>query len=153
MLNREFLNRSCRKIEKPAGIANPKDFRNEVVKFTLRARAQNGGTQSGLDELRKAARSHREAHVLSGGRSAAGHQLRLEEGQATEKQHAEFVQRMIERGYTGARFAAGRMVHAGQQGRLMLPKRGPKRGIGACRISSTAGLTRRTRALATGNDF
>ena len=35
-----------RKIEKPAGIANPKDFRNEVVKFTLRARAKNSGKQS-----------------------------------------------------------------------------------------------------------
>ena len=31
------------KIEKPAGIANPKDFRNEVVKFALRARAKNQG--------------------------------------------------------------------------------------------------------------
>ena len=31
------------KIEKPAGIANPKDFRNEVVKFALRARASHGG--------------------------------------------------------------------------------------------------------------
>ena len=31
------------KIEKPAGISNPKDFRNEVVNFVLRARAQNAG--------------------------------------------------------------------------------------------------------------
>jgi hypothetical protein len=29
------------KIEKPAGIANPKDFRNESVKFALRSRAGN----------------------------------------------------------------------------------------------------------------
>ena len=34
-----FLNQELTKIEKPAGIANPKDFRNEVVKFALRARA------------------------------------------------------------------------------------------------------------------
>ena len=43
MLNRELLNGELTKIEKPAGIANPKDFRNEVVKFALRTRANNGG--------------------------------------------------------------------------------------------------------------
>ena len=43
LLNRELLNQELTKIEKPAGIANPKDFRNEVVKFSLRARAQNAG--------------------------------------------------------------------------------------------------------------
>src|SRR3954452_11104673 len=43
LLNRELLNQELTKIEKPAGIANPKDFRNEVVKFSLRSRAQNGG--------------------------------------------------------------------------------------------------------------
>src|ERR1700752_2357438 len=43
MLNRELLNQELTKIEKPAGIANPKDFRNEVVKFSLRSRAQNSG--------------------------------------------------------------------------------------------------------------
>ena len=48
MLSRELLNAELTKIEKPAGIANPKDFRNEVVKFSLRARAQNGGRQSRL---------------------------------------------------------------------------------------------------------
>ena len=43
MLDRELLNQELTKTEKPAGIANPKDFRNEVVKFALRARAQNSG--------------------------------------------------------------------------------------------------------------
>ena len=40
MLDRELLNQELTKIEKPAGIANPKDFRNEVVKFSLRSRAE-----------------------------------------------------------------------------------------------------------------
>ena len=43
LLNRELLNQELTKVEKPAGIANPKDFRNEVVKFSLRARANNNG--------------------------------------------------------------------------------------------------------------
>ena len=49
MLDRELLNQELSKIEKPAGIANPKDFRNEVVKFTLRARANNKGKNPSLD--------------------------------------------------------------------------------------------------------
>ncbi len=45
----DLLNAELTKIEKPAGIANPKDFRNEVVKFALRTRASNGGRNpSGL---------------------------------------------------------------------------------------------------------
>src|ERR1700744_6063795 len=43
LLNRESLHNELSKNEKPAGIANPKDFRNEVVKFALRYRAQNDG--------------------------------------------------------------------------------------------------------------
>ena len=46
MLDRELLNQELTKIEKPAGIANPKDFRNEVVKFSLRSRAQQWRQES-----------------------------------------------------------------------------------------------------------
>jgi hypothetical protein len=41
--DRAALNAELEKIEKPAGISNPKDFRNEIVNFVLRARANNGG--------------------------------------------------------------------------------------------------------------
>jgi serine protein kinase len=40
---RNDLNAELEKIEKAAGIANPKDFRNEVVNFALRYRASHGG--------------------------------------------------------------------------------------------------------------
>ena len=43
ILNRVALNEELEKIEKPAGISNPKDFRNEIVNFVLRARANNNG--------------------------------------------------------------------------------------------------------------
>lgn len=39
--DREVLNRELEKIEKPVGIVNPKDFRNEVVNWVLRARARS----------------------------------------------------------------------------------------------------------------
>jgi serine protein kinase len=41
ILDRNALNDELEKIEKPAGISNPKDFRNEIVNFVLRARANN----------------------------------------------------------------------------------------------------------------
>jgi serine protein kinase len=43
MYDREALNVELEKIEKPAGIANPRDFRNEVVNYTLRQRAAKAG--------------------------------------------------------------------------------------------------------------
>lgn len=41
--DRSELNKELEVIEKPAGIANPKDFRNEVVHFALRYKANNKG--------------------------------------------------------------------------------------------------------------
>jgi serine protein kinase len=43
MFDRASLNEELEKTEKSAGISNPKDFRNEVVNFVLRAKANNGG--------------------------------------------------------------------------------------------------------------
>jgi len=43
IFERGALNEELEKIEKPAGISNPKDFRNEIVTFVLRARANNQG--------------------------------------------------------------------------------------------------------------
>ncbi|MDH3767957.1 MAG: PrkA family serine protein kinase, partial [Gammaproteobacteria bacterium] len=43
LLDRKALNEDLEKVEKPAGISNPKDFRNEVVNFVLRAKAKNAG--------------------------------------------------------------------------------------------------------------
>ena len=41
--DKSALNAELEKMEKPAGIANPKDFRHEVVNFVLRAQTKNGG--------------------------------------------------------------------------------------------------------------
>ncbi|MFT4161420.1 PrkA family serine protein kinase [Shinella sp.] len=100
ILNREILDSELSQIEKPAGIANPKDFRNEVVKFTLRARARNGGRNpswTSYEKLREVIEKRMFGQVedllpvISFG---------SKKDSATEKQHAEFVQRMTERGYT-----------------------------------------------------
>jgi len=100
ILNRDVLDSELSQIEKPAGIANPKDFRNEVVKFTLRARARNNGRNpswTSYEKLREVIEKRMFGQVedllpvISFG---------SKKDSATEKQHTEFVQRMVERGYT-----------------------------------------------------
>jgi serine protein kinase len=51
MLNRNLLNQELTKIEKPAGITNPKDFRNEVVKFSLSVEGTEQRQKPVLDQL------------------------------------------------------------------------------------------------------
>jgi serine protein kinase len=100
LLNRELLNQELSKIEKPAGIANPKDFRNEVVKFTLRARASHGGRNPSWTSYEKI-REVIERRMFSQVEDLLpvvtfGSKKDTE----TEKKHDEFVSRMTERGYT-----------------------------------------------------
>jgi serine protein kinase len=100
MLDRELLNQELTKIEKPAGIANPKDFRNEVVKFALRWRAANKGRNPSWasyekirDVIEKRMFSQVEdlLPVISFG---------TKKDTETESKHGEFVSRMVARGYT-----------------------------------------------------
>src|SRR5436305_8918000 len=99
-LNRELLNQELTKIEKPAGIANPKDFRNEIVKFVLRARANNRGKNpawTSYEKIREVIEKRMFSQVedllpvISFGSKRDGE---------SEKKHADFVERMISRGYT-----------------------------------------------------
>ncbi len=100
ILNREVLENELSQVEKPAGIANPKDFRNEVVKFTLRARARHNGRNpswTSYEKLREVIEKRMFGQVedllpvISFG---------SKQDSVTEKRHHEFVQRMVERGYT-----------------------------------------------------
>jgi serine protein kinase len=100
LLNRELLNQELTKTEKPAGIANPKDFRNEVVKFALRARANNNGRNPSwtsyekirdVIERRMFSQVDELLPVISFG---------SKKDSETDKKHGEFVQRMVGRGYT-----------------------------------------------------
>jgi serine protein kinase len=100
MMNRELLNQELTKIEKPAGIANPKDFRNEVVKFSLRSRAQNGGKNPGWTSYEKI-REVIEKRIFSQVEDLLPViSFGSKKDSETEKKHGEFVARMVERGYT-----------------------------------------------------
>src|SRR5215217_4912733 len=100
LLNRELLNQELTKIEKPAGLANPKDFRNEVVKFALRSRASNSGRNPSwtsyekireVIERRMFSQVEELLPVISFG---------SKKDSESEKKHGEFVERMVARGYT-----------------------------------------------------
>ncbi|NBC32953.1 MAG: PrkA family serine protein kinase [Alphaproteobacteria bacterium] len=100
LMNRDMLNQELSKIEKPAGIANPKDFRNEVVKFSLRSRASAGGKNPSWTSYEKI-REVIERRMFSQVEDllpviSFGSKKESE----TEKKHDEFVSRMRERGYT-----------------------------------------------------
>jgi serine protein kinase len=100
MMHRGGLNEELEKIEKPAGISNPKDFRNEIVNFVLRARANNNGANprwTSYEKLRvvieKKMFSNTEEllPVIS---------FNAKSSADDKKKHEQFVDRMVEKGYT-----------------------------------------------------
>ena len=100
VFDRSALNAELEKIEKPAGIANPKDFRNEIVNFVLRARANNQGNNpswTSYEKLRlvieKKMFSNTEEllPVISFNAKASADEAR---------KHEDFVTRMVDKGYT-----------------------------------------------------
>ena len=100
VFDRQILDAELSKTEKPAGIANPKDFRNEIVKFALRARAANQGKNpswTSYEKIREVIEKRMFSQVeellpiISFG---------AKQDSKTEKQHADFLERMKARGYT-----------------------------------------------------
>jgi serine protein kinase len=100
VFDRQVLDAELSKTEKPAGIANPKDFRNEIVKFALRARAANQGKNpswTSYEKIREVIEKRMFSQVedllpiISFG---------AKQDSKTEKQHADFLERMKARGYT-----------------------------------------------------
>ncbi|HEX7028656.1 MAG TPA: PrkA family serine protein kinase [Gammaproteobacteria bacterium] len=100
ILDRAALNEELEKIEKPAQISNPKDFRNEIVNFVLRARAKNAGknpTWTSYEKLREVIEKKMFSNtedllpVISFNAKASAED---------QKKHENFVARMMAKGYT-----------------------------------------------------
>jgi serine protein kinase len=97
--DRAALNEELEKIEKPAGIANPKDFRNDLVQFYLRHKAKNGSAPSwdsyekikNVIEKRIFSKTEDLIPVIS---------FTGKVSKEEDKKHSEFIDRMAERGYT-----------------------------------------------------
>ena len=100
LLNRESLDNELSKIEKPAGIANPKDFRNEVVKFALRYRAQHDGKNPSWTAYEKI-RSVIEKRMFTQVEDLLPViSFESKKDNETANKHNEFIKRMLARGYT-----------------------------------------------------
>ncbi len=100
ILNRAHLDAELSKIEKPAGIANPKDFRNEVVKFALRARAANEGKNpswTSYEKLKQVIEKRMFSQVED---LLPVISFESKKDSETQSKHADFVDRMVARGYT-----------------------------------------------------
>ena len=100
LLDRATLDAELSKIEKPAGIANPKDFRNEVVKFALRARANNEGKNpkwTSYEKLRNVIEKRMFSQVED---LLPVISFDSKKDSETADKHDNFVARMVERGYT-----------------------------------------------------
>jgi serine protein kinase len=100
MLDRSALNEELEKIEKPAGISNPKDFRNEIVNFVLRAKAKNNGKNpswTSYEKLRVViekkmfSKTEDLLPVIS---------FNPKSSEDDQKKHQDFVDRMVSKGYT-----------------------------------------------------
>ena len=100
MLDRASINEELEKIEKSAGISNPKDFRNEIVNFVLRARANNNGNNPSWQSYEKM-RSVIEKKMFSNTEDLLPViSFSAKSSNDDQKKHDDFVARMTERGYT-----------------------------------------------------
>jgi serine protein kinase len=100
MYDREHLNKELSKIEKPAEIANPKDFRHEVVNYALRHQARSEGKNpkwTSYEKLRRVIEStmFSKTQDLLPVISFTG-----QGNKADKDKHQSFVDRMVELGYT-----------------------------------------------------
>ncbi|HBV77404.1 MULTISPECIES: PrkA family serine protein kinase [Vibrio] len=100
LFDRSALNDELEKIEKTAGISNPKDFRNEIVNFVLRARANNKGHNPVWTSYEKL-RTVIEKKMFSNTEELLPViSFNAKTSTDDQKKHDNFVARMMEKGYT-----------------------------------------------------
>jgi len=100
ILDRGSLNTDLEKIEKPAGISNPKDFRNEVVNFVLRARANNHGKNPRWNSYEKLKAVIEKKMFTNTEDLLPVISFNAKASEEEKKKHAEFIARMEDKGYT-----------------------------------------------------
>lgn len=100
IFDRAALNSELEKIEKPAGISNPKDFRNEVVNFVLRARAGNDGNNPSWLSYEKLRIVIEKKMFSSTEDLLPVISFNSKASQLDQTKHEDFINRLVERGYT-----------------------------------------------------
>lgn len=100
VLSRQQLNEELEKMEKPAGVVNSKDFRHEIVSYTLRHRANHQGQNLDWKSYEKI-RTVIEKRMFSSTEDLLPIISFNAKSTAEDKQkHQEFVGRMCKQGYT-----------------------------------------------------
>ncbi|PMH44996.1 PrkA family serine protein kinase [Vibrio sp. 10N.286.49.B3] len=100
LFDRSSLNEELEKIEKTAGISNPKDFRNEIVNFVLRAKANNNGKNPVWTSYEKL-RTVIEKKMFSNTEELLPViSFNTKTSSDDQRKHDDFVARMMEKGYT-----------------------------------------------------
>ena len=101
LISRDALEEELEKLEKPANISNPSDFRNEIVHFVMRAMAKNGGEVPKWNSFQKI------RDVIEKNMFAKTEELLpiisfegKKKTEEDERKHNDFVERMKEKGYT-----------------------------------------------------
>lgn len=100
IFDRGALNADLEKIEKPAGISNPKDFRNEVVNFVLRARANNAGKNPKWNSYEKLKTVIEKKMFTNTEDLLPVISFNAKASEEDKKKHEEFISRMVDKGYT-----------------------------------------------------
>lgn len=100
LFDRSVLNEELEKIEKPAGIANPKDFRNEVVNFVIRSRAKSKGKNPKWTSYKKLRDVIEKKMFASTEELLPIISFTAKGSKEDQKKHSDFVNRMVEKGYT-----------------------------------------------------
>ena len=100
ILDHGALNDELEKIEKAAGIGNPKDFRHEVVNFVLRARAANSGANPKWTSYEKLRLVIEKTMFSSTEDLLPVISFNPRASEEDQKKHEDFVERLTDYGYT-----------------------------------------------------
>lgn len=100
LFDKKVLNEELEKYEKRADVVNYKDFRNEVVNFVLRARANNKGCNPDWKSYRKL-RDVIEKNLFNSTTDIIPIvSFGTKDSKDNEVKHKQFVDRMVTKGYT-----------------------------------------------------
>src|SRR3990167_386946 len=100
MFDRELLNKELERVEKAAQISNPKDFRHEVVNFSLRYQAQHEGHNPDWKSYQKLRKVIEENMFSNTEDMLPIISFQGNSSSDDKRKHQDFVDRMKEKGYT-----------------------------------------------------
>lgn len=100
MYDRAALNAELEKIEKPAGIASPKDFRADVAMFVVRYKASHEGRLPRWNEFEKMRQVVEKKVVATTDEILPVISFAPKRSDEDKRKHDQFVEKMRERGYT-----------------------------------------------------